>query len=162
MQRLLVLGMLYILSISSVYAAPPTSCLPQSIKNQLNYINNNFGKVRIISTHRPGARTPKGTRSYHASCRAVDFYVSKNQSAAARYLKANWNGGVGTYSGRHNHIHIDNGPRYRWHTATGSRTRIYTKKIRKGKANNRVYTKTRSNVKRSGKVSGWSMNWAAN
>lgn len=137
---------LYITLSTDVYAKVNSSCLPQSIKSQLNYINNTFGKVQILSAHRPGARAPSGKRSYHASCRAVDFKVKGNQSSAARYLKANWNGGVGTYSGRLNHIHIDNGPRYRWHNST-SQTRAYTKK--KYKKKYRVYTKQRRTKKRS-------------
>lgn len=91
------------------------NCLPQSIKSVLAQVEQRFGKVTIISAQ--GNRPPLsgGSRSYHESCRAVDFKVSRNQSAAARWLKDTHDGGVGTYSGGMTHIHIDNGPRYRWH-----------------------------------------------
>ena len=94
-----------------------TKCLPGSIKVMLNKIRKRFGKVTIASTYRKNARIAKtGRRSLHASCRAVDFHVPrKNYWKAARWLKKNHNGGVGTYSGRHNHLHIDNGRRARWH-----------------------------------------------
>ncbi len=98
------------------YAAK-SSCLPASIKNKLAQIRKKFGPVRIVSTHRPGARIAgSGKRSYHASCRAVDFHPPKGKyGAVARWLKANHKGGVGTYSCGMHHIHIDNGPRVRFH-----------------------------------------------
>jgi hypothetical protein len=92
------------------------SCLPQSVKAKLSEIERRFGKVKIISAFRKGARIAgSGHPSHHAACRAVDFNVARNQPAAARWLKQTHNGGVGTYSGRFNHIHIDNGRRARWH-----------------------------------------------
>lgn len=95
-----------------------TSCLPLEIRRQLVYISNRFGAVKVVSAHRPGALIA-GTnrRSYHASCRAVDFYVRGRgaQTAALNYLRANWRGGLGTYSGCMHHIHLDNGPKVRFH-----------------------------------------------
>lgn len=107
-----------------IAAAPITTaeaggakCLPSPLKATLNVVKKKFGRVRIASTYRKNARIAKtGRRSLHASCRAVDFYVPrKNYWKAARWLKKNHSGGVGTYSGKHNHIHIDNGRRARWH-----------------------------------------------
>jgi uncharacterized protein YcbK (DUF882 family) len=51
----------------------------------------------------------------HRYCRAVDFNPPRRKyRQVARYLKTTWGGGVGTYSGRFNHIHIDD-HRGRWH-----------------------------------------------
>ncbi|MEL7544757.1 MAG: D-Ala-D-Ala carboxypeptidase family metallohydrolase [Pseudomonadota bacterium] len=98
-------------------AAAPQSCLPGSLKATLSAMRKRFGAPIILSTHRPGA-TIRGTgrRSLHASCRAVDFHPPRGKyKAVLAWLKRNHNGGLGTYSGRHSHIHIDNGPRTRWH-----------------------------------------------
>ncbi len=98
-------------------AKVPTNCLPGSVKSRLAQIRRKFGSIRIVSTHRPGARIAgSGKRSYHASCRAVDFHPPKGKhSAVVRWLKKNHKGGVGTYSCGMHHIHIDNGPRVRFH-----------------------------------------------
>jgi uncharacterized protein YcbK (DUF882 family) len=92
------------------------SCLPGSVNSMLGQIKSRFGSVRIISTYRKGARIAgSGRRSYHASCRAVDFHPPKGKyRAVVSYLKRNFHGGVGTYRCRMHHIHIDNGPRTRW------------------------------------------------
>lgn len=101
-------------------AEAETSCLPGSLKHTLAQIRSKFGSVQVISTSRPGARTPNGKPSYHASCRAVDFNAPSGKYAAVvAWLKANHNGGLGTYSCGMSHIHIDNGPNYRWHTCGG-------------------------------------------
>lgn len=102
-------------------------CLPASIKAKLGEIRQKFGPVSIVSAHRPGARIAgSGKRSYHASCRAVDFNPPKGKYAqVVAWLKANHSGGVGTYSCGMHHIHIDNGPRVRFHhcvTASGRPT----------------------------------------
>ncbi|MEO0620554.1 MAG: D-Ala-D-Ala carboxypeptidase family metallohydrolase [Pseudomonadota bacterium] len=102
---------------NTAHAAAPQACLPGSLKATLAAMRKRFGKPVILSTHRPGA-TIRGTgrRSLHASCRAVDFHPPRGQyKAVLAWLKRNHNGGLGTYSGRHSHIHIDNGPRTRWH-----------------------------------------------
>jgi uncharacterized protein YcbK (DUF882 family) len=92
------------------------SCLPSTVKDRLTEIERRFGKVTIISAFRKGARIAgSGSPSLHASCRAVDFKVARNQSAAAAWLKANHAGGVGTYTCAMHHIHIDDGRRARWH-----------------------------------------------
>ncbi len=92
-------------------------CLPGSIKVKLNIVRKKYGRVTVISSYRRNARVRRtGKRSYHASCRAVDFKVPRrNYWKAARWLRKTHKGGVGTYSGRFNHIHIDNGRRARWH-----------------------------------------------
>lgn len=93
-----------------------TKCLPSILKRRLRQIKRKFGPIQIISTYRPGARIRgSGRRSKHASCRAVDFKV-KNKWAVYRWLSKKHVGGVGIYSGRCNHIHIDNGGNYRWHS----------------------------------------------
>ncbi len=110
--------LLFTASVSTpAFAAAPKSCLPGSLKSALSQIRNKFGSPIVLSTHRPGA-TVRGTgrRSLHASCRAIDFHPPRGKyKAVLAWLKRNHNGGIGTYSGTHNHIHIDNGPRTRWH-----------------------------------------------
>ena len=80
--------------------AASTKCLPGVVKKRLAQIRSKFGKVRVISTHRPGARIAgSGKRSYHASCRAVDFHPPKGKyRAVLAWLKSNHKGGVGSYS----------------------------------------------------------------
>ena len=94
-----------------------SSCLPGVLKHRLNQIRSKFGGVRVISTYRRGARIAgSGRRSLHASCRAVDFHPPRGKyRAVANWLKRNHGGGVGTYSCGLYHIHIDNGPRVRFH-----------------------------------------------
>lgn len=130
--------------------AAGTGCLPASVKAKLAQIRAKFGPVRIVSTHRPGARIAgSGKRSYHASCRAVDFHPPKGQySQVVKWLKANHSGGVGTYSCGMHHVHIDNGPRIRFHhcvNASGrpvGKKRHYAKRTKK-----RTYARKGSNKK---------------
>lgn len=93
------------------------SCIPSVLLHRLNQIRRKFGPIRVISTYRPGARVRgTGRPSLHASCRAVDFHPPRGKyRAVAAWLKKVHNGGVGTYSCRMHHIHIDNGPRVRFH-----------------------------------------------
>ena len=92
------------------------SCLPSALKSRLSQINKKFGRVSVISTYRRGARMPSGRASFHASCRAVDFKPPRGKYAqVASWLKSNHGGGVGTYSCGMHHIHIDTGPRVRFH-----------------------------------------------
>lgn len=98
-------------------AGSSTSCLPGVLRQRLAQIRAKFGRVRVISTFRRGARIA-GTnhRSFHASCRAVDFAPPRGKyRAVVAWLKANHGGGVGTYSCAMHHIHLDNGPRIRFH-----------------------------------------------
>jgi len=90
--------------------------MPVSVANKLRSVETKFGKIRILSSCRPGATVRKtGRPSMHRYCRAVDFNPPRGKyRQVARYLKTTWGGGVGTYSGRFNHIHIDD-HRGRWH-----------------------------------------------
>jgi uncharacterized protein YcbK (DUF882 family) len=92
-------------------------CMPSQLRSALSQIRSKFGPIRVISTHRPGARIRgSGRRSYHASCRAVDFHPPRGKyGAVLAWLKRNHRGGIGTYSCNMHHIHIDTGPRVRWH-----------------------------------------------
>ena len=96
-------------------ATTSESCLPSSLKSRLAEVRRTFGGIQVVSTHRPGARiNGSGKPSYHANCRAVDFVPpSGKYSKVTRWLYANHDGGVGTYTCM-NHIHIDNGPSVRW------------------------------------------------
>ncbi len=96
-------------------ATTSKSCLPGVIRSRLAQVRKNFGSIQVVSTHRPGATIRgSGNRSYHASCRAADFVPPKGKYATVtRWLYANHEGGVGTYTCM-NHIHIDNGPNVRW------------------------------------------------
>lgn len=91
--------------------------MPGSVARKLADVESRFGiNVRVGSSCRRGAVVAKsGKPSMHRYCRAVDFNVPRGKyQQVASYLKRTWSGGVGTYSGRHNHIHIDNHGG-RWH-----------------------------------------------
>lgn len=93
-----------------------SNCLPGELRSKLSQVSKKFGKVQVLSTYRRGARMPSGRTSFHASCRAVDFKPPAGKySQVASWLKANHSGGVGTYSCGMNHIHLDTGPRVRFH-----------------------------------------------
>lgn len=96
------------------------SCLPPSLQTELAQIRNLFGPINVTSTHRPGAVvTGTDHASKHRFCRAVDFHPGRGKyRAVLKWLRANHTGGLGTYSGRYTHIHIDDGAGYRWHTHT--------------------------------------------
>ena len=92
-------------------ATTSTHCLPASLKSRLAEVRSKFGPIRVVSTHRPGAKI-KGTgrTSLHASCRAVDFIPPKGKSkAVASYLRRANSGYTLTYAS--GHIHIDTGRR---------------------------------------------------
>lgn len=114
---LLLVAMLSMLVVSSsAGSAASRGCLPGSIRSILSQIESRFGRVRVISTFRRGARIAgSGRRSYHASCRAVDFHPPRGKyRAVLAYLRHNFGGGIGTYRCNMRHIHIDTGPRVRW------------------------------------------------
>ena len=98
-------------------ATSSTGCLPASVRSTLSQIEKKFGRIQVVSTHRPGARIAgSGHTSFHASCRAADFAAPAGKHAAVvSWLRSNFSGGVGTYSCSMHHIHIDNGPHVRWH-----------------------------------------------
>lgn len=95
--------------------AASESCLPGVLKHKLAQVRKLFGPVTVVSTFRRGATIRgSGKTSYHAWCRAVDFIPPKGKySQVVRWLKANHDGGVGTYTCM-NHIHVDNGPYVRF------------------------------------------------
>ena len=113
----LTLGALPGLSPAASAATSSTSCLPASVRATLGQIERKFGRIQVVSTHRPGARIAgTGNTSYHASCRAADFDAPRGKHAAVlSWLQSNFSGGIGTYSCGMHHIHIDNGPHVRWH-----------------------------------------------
>lgn len=111
------------------YAARGAGCMPAALRAKLNEIESKFGPVQVISGHRPGARIAgSGRVSLHASCQAVDFNPPPGKyQQVANWLKANHNGGVGTYSCGMNHIHIDTGGRVRFHKCQGNGSRWVSK-----------------------------------
>lgn len=135
-------------------ASSSSSCLPGVLKRRLSQLRSQFGPVRVISTFRRGARIAgTGRRSYHASCRAVDFLPPRGKyRAVANWLKQNHFGGVGTYSCGMYHIHIDNGPRVRFHKCGRRGTSRYAKRSRSRKAtyrNRQRRSASRGTVRRS-------------
>lgn len=138
--RICTLATLALLTLTIV---PTTSaqagCMPSALAAKLNQIRAKFGPVQVISTHRPGARIAgSGRRSYHASCRAVDFNPPRGKySQVLAWLKANHSGGVGSYSCGMHHIHIDTGPRIRFHKCQGSSGRYASRSSKKRYASSR-------------------------
>jgi hypothetical protein len=131
--------LLYLLALPWTPASAASSstsggCLPASLKAKLNEIRSKFGPVTIVSTFRRGARIAgTGHMSLHASCRAVDFHPPKGKySAVLAYLQRTHSGGLGTYSCGMHHLHIDNGPKIRFHHCVGSSGRV-AKAKRRGK-----------------------------
>ena len=107
-----------VLMLPPMAATPATAnegCLPAVLRTRLAQVRKTFGSANVVSTFRKGARIRgSGKASYHASCRAVDFVPPRGKySAVVRWLYANHEGGVGTYTCM-SHIHIDNGPSVRW------------------------------------------------
>lgn len=135
-------------------SAAGTGCLPGVLKAKLSQIRQKFGPVSIVSTHRPGARIRgSGKRSYHASCRAVDFHPPKGKyRQVVAWLKANHSGGVGTYSCGMHHVHIDNGPRVRFHHCVNAKGRPVGKSRYAKKSSGKKYA-AKSSKKRYAKKS---------
>jgi hypothetical protein len=104
-------------------ASTSRTCLTSSARALLGRIEAQFGRVKIVSTCRPGARI-RGTnkRSKHASGQAVDFVAPNGRKAeVVRWLIANHrSGGTMTYPGM-SHIHVDIG--YRFVSLAGRRVR---------------------------------------
>lgn len=110
---------------ASAAASTNSGCLPASVRATLSAIRSKFGSIEIVSTFRRGARIAgTGHKSYHASCRAVDFHPARGSyGRVLAWLKSNFRGGLGTYSCGMHHLHIDNGPKVRFHhcvTASGA------------------------------------------
>ena len=91
-------------------------CTPLELKIALNKISRKFGPIKVHSTHRwplENARKGGKKRSYHLTCRAVDFSVPGNPAEVKAYLRSLWEvGGYSYYS--KGFYHIDNGPRRTW------------------------------------------------
>jgi hypothetical protein len=91
-------------------------CVPLRLKIVLKDVSRRFGKVRVHSSHRwPFENMRKGgkPRSYHLTCRAVDFSVPGDPAAVKRYLISRPE--VGGYSYyRQGFFHIDTGARRTW------------------------------------------------
>lgn len=92
-------------------------CVPLRLKLVLRKVSRRFGKVVVHSTHRwPFENRRKGgkPRSYHLTCRAVDFSVrGADPQAVKKYLISRPE--VGGYSYyRQGFFHIDTGPRRTW------------------------------------------------
>ncbi|MEP0943932.1 MAG: D-Ala-D-Ala carboxypeptidase family metallohydrolase [Rhizobiaceae bacterium] len=95
-------------------------CVPWKLKRVLRRVAYRYGDVHVFSTWRSpwhNWRVGGASRSYHKTCRAVDFKVrGANMSAVYRYVKRQREvGGHKLYSARRGgHIHIDTGPRRSW------------------------------------------------
>lgn len=131
-------------------ASSSRSCLSSGARNLLSRIEQNFGKVQVISTCRPGARIRgTGRMSRHASGNAVDFSAGNRKGAIVRWLIANHHsGGTMTYSGM-SHIHVDIGRRFV--SLAGSRTRVASSR----RGNRVAYTSRRKTH-----VASSSKNWS--
>lgn len=114
--RLMALAVLIVVPLAGATPVEANEgCLPSVLKTRLAQMRKTFGSVKVVSTYRKGARIRgSGKPSYHGSCRAVDFVPpSGKYKTVVRWLYANHEGGVGTYTCM-SHIHIDNGPNVRW------------------------------------------------
>ena len=91
-------------------------CVPLPLRAVLKKVARNFGPVTVHSTHRwPAENRRKGgkPKSYHLTCRAVDFSVEGDPQGVLEFLKAQPSvGGYSRYP--QGFYHIDNGPRRTW------------------------------------------------
>ena len=100
--------------VSQSIAGPTASrgCLTAETRSVLNRMEARFGRVKVISTCRPGAVIAgSGRPSQHRYGKAVDFIPNGNRAAMLAWLRANARGAVITYAS--GHIHFDTGS-YRW------------------------------------------------
>lgn len=92
-------------------------CAPSRLKRVLNHVSQRFGPVTVHSSHRwPFENWRKGgkPRSYHLTCRALDFSVEGDPNGVLDYLIANRAvGGFSRYA-KQGFYHIDTGPRRTW------------------------------------------------
>ena len=91
-------------------------CVPLQLKIALTKISKRFGHVKVHSTHRwplENARKGGKPKSYHLSCRAVDFSVPGKPSEVKKYIRSLWEVGGYSYYPR-GFYHIDTGPRRTW------------------------------------------------
>ena len=96
-------------------ASASRACLTAQTRGILNRMEARFGKVKVISTCRPGAVIAgSGRPSQHRYGKAVDFIPNGNRAAVLAWLRGNVPGAVITYAS--GHIHYDTGGyRYRGH-----------------------------------------------
>lgn len=91
-------------------------CVPPRLKVVLRKIARKYGPVRVHSTHRwPLENKLKGgkPRSYHLTCRAVDFSVKGDPAGVLDFIKSSRRvGGYSRYP--QGFYHIDTGPRRTW------------------------------------------------
>jgi uncharacterized protein YcbK (DUF882 family) len=91
-------------------------CVPWRLKVALRKVSQRFGPVTVHSTHRwPFENWAKGgkKRSYHLTCRAVDFAVRDDPAGVLDYLAGlEQVGGYSRYP--QGFYHIDTGPRRTW------------------------------------------------
>jgi uncharacterized protein YcbK (DUF882 family) len=91
-------------------------CVPWRLKTVLHRVARRYGPVTVHSTHRwlienwlKGGKP----RSYHLTCRAVDFSVRGDPPGVLAYLRAQREvGGYARYP--KGFYHIDTGPRRTW------------------------------------------------
>ena len=103
-----------------VIYAKASWCVPWRLKRVLRRVAYRYGDVVAFSTWRSpwhNWRVGGASRSYHKTCRAVDFKVrGANMNEVYRFVKKQRGvGGHKLYSPRRGgHIHIDTGPRRTW------------------------------------------------
>lgn len=94
----------------------PEVCLPHSLIGIIYDLAEEFGEVRIHSTHRShrhNVRVGGARQSFHLQCRAIDFTVVRGPSNLFKRLRARPEvGGLKKYSS--GFFHIDNGPKRTW------------------------------------------------
>lgn len=94
----------------------PARCVPGSLRAVLDRVSKRYGPITVNSTYRsPGKNRRVGGRgkSYHLSCRAVDFRVHGSSRGLIRFLAGQPGvGGLNRYPS--GFYHIDNGPRRTW------------------------------------------------
>ncbi len=114
----------------------PRSCLTSAARSLLSRIEGRFGRVRIISTCRPGATIAgSGRPSRHASGNAVDFDAGGRKSEIVSWLIANHkSGGTMTYPSM-SHVHVDIGS----HFVSLAGGRRYASWSSRRSASNRTY-----------------------
>lgn len=95
-------------------ASASRSCLTGETRAVLAGLEARVGKVKVISTCRPGAVIAgSGRPSQHRYGKAVDFVPTSGQRAAAlAYLRGRGAGPVITYASGHIHFDTGGGGRY--------------------------------------------------
>lgn len=99
-----------------IFDSAGLSKAPAALQREISILRSKFGQIRVISVCGKRPRLGRsGRRSYHETCRAVDFLACRShRSSVLSYLSKTWRGGLIRY-GSTGHIHIDVGPRIRAH-----------------------------------------------